>query len=307
MDGIVAVDVGGTEMKGALFDERLRVRASERRHTPAADGPQAVIEAAAHLLGELVARASGAALRSVACGVVVPGIVDEDRGVAVLSANLQWRDVPLRGLLEARLGLPVTLGHDVRAGGLAEAESGAGRDASSLLFVPVGTGVAAATVIGGRPLTGGGYAGEIGHLRAVADGARCGCGGRGCLETVASARAVAAAYTARTGRAVDGALDVAARLDADPDARAVWGDAVAHLADALAGAVATVAPEVIVVGGGLARAGDALLCPLRRQLADRLPLQPLPRLVPAQLGDGAGCFGAALLARRMSGTGEQRC
>jgi ABC-type tungstate transport system substrate-binding protein len=138
-------------------------------------------------------------------------------------------------------------------------------------------------------------------LRVDPAGEPCGCGGRGCVETVASAAAIARRYAARTGRPVAGAAAVAARVrKGDPDAVAVWEEAVGALAEGLAAAVTLLAPRLVVVGGGLAGAGELLLRPLAELL--RLRLSPrsarMPRLVGAALGDQAGCLGAALLARR---------
>jgi glucokinase len=297
---VAALDVGGTAMKGALVGPDGATRCPLRRPTPHRQGPGAVVDAAGGALRELLEDARRERLEVAAAGVAVPGIVDEARGVAVFSANLGWRDLPLRALLEARTGLPVGLGHDVRAGALAEATLGAARGEADVLFVPVGAGIAAAAIVDGRLLVAGGYAGELGHLQVDPDGEPCGCGGRGCLETVASGAALARRYAARAGRPVAGAAAVAERVRAgDPDAEAVWADAVAALAQGLAAAVALLGSRLVVVGGGLAGAGDLLLRPLTEALPARLSpgSTRVPRLVLAALGDQAGCLGAALLAR----------
>ena len=297
---VAALDVGGTAMKGALVGPDGATRCPLRRPTPHRQGPGAVVDAARGALRELLEDARRQRLEVAAAGVVVPGIVDEARGVAVFSANLGWRDLPLRALLEERTGLPVALGHDVRAGALAEATLGAARGEADVLFVPVGAGIAAAAIVDGRLLHAGGYAGELGHLQVDPGGEPCGCGGRGCLETVASGAALARRYAARAGRPVAGAAAVAERVrGGDPDAEAVWADAVAALAQGLAAAVALLGSRLVVVGGGLAGAGDLLLHPLTKALLARLSpgSTRVPRLVLAALGDQAGCLGAALLAR----------
>ncbi|MEV0375969.1 ROK family protein [Streptomyces sp. NPDC050636] len=158
---VLAIDVGGTRMKGAVVDAATRVVHEQTRPTPRAGGPDAVVDAVAAFAEEL-AELGGEAVA--AAGVVVPGIVDEDTGMAVLSANLGWQGLPLRAVLDARLAMPLAFGQDVRAGGLAEARMGAARGARNALFVPVGTGIAAALVLDGRPVSSGGFAGEIGHL-----------------------------------------------------------------------------------------------------------------------------------------------
>lgn len=306
---VAAVDVGGTALKGVLAHvpdggdiaapehDGPEVVAFRQRLTPQGRTPDAVVDAVADLLTEL--RETPQARHSPVLGtaVVVPGIVHEDRGVAVYAANLGWRDVPVRALLEAKLGHPVTFGQDVRAGGLAEATLGAARGARTALFVPIGTGVAGAILIDGLVLSGDGYAGELGHVVVDPTGEACPCGARGCVETVASASGLARRYHVRTGRRVDGGAGLARRVaEGDVDARAVWDDAVRALADVLTTCAGLLAPEVVVIGGGLGEAGDLLLAPLRRELDARLTLQRRPLLVQAQLGDRAGCLGAALLA-----------
>jgi glucokinase len=295
---VVALDVGGTSMKGALVDEHRRVRLRQSFPTPAVQGPEAVLDQMATAIATLTARAAEAGLAPPqAAGVVVPGIVDEARGVAVIAANIGWRDAPLASVLRERLGLPVALGHDVRAGGLAESRLGAAKGARDVLFVALGTGIAASCIVDGRPLIAGGYAGEVGHVVVEPDGEPCGCGGRGCLERVASAAAIARRYTSRSGVAVTGAAEVAAKVRAgDPVAVAVWEEAVAALVDVLHTSLTLLGSEVVVLGGGLAEAGDLLLEPLRTGLDERLSFQRRPRLVQAALGDQAGCLGAALLA-----------
>lgn len=297
LDCVIALDVGGTSLKGALLDRAMFPVASLRRPTPRIHGPEAVVEAIRDALRELSARAASHGARPVAAGVVVPGIVDERAQRAVYSATLGWRDLPLAALLAESAALPVTLGHDVRAGGIAEARLGAARDVREALFLPIGTGISAAVLVDGRPVHPSAYAGEAGHLVVEPGGRACACGARGCLESIASAAAIGAAYTERTGRTVDGASEVAALVArADAVARAVWDEAVAALATGLAALTSILAPERVVIGGGLSEAGDLLLDPLRAALVRRLTFQRRPQLVRASLGAAAGCLGAGLAA-----------
>ncbi|MET9730263.1 ROK family protein [Streptomyces sp. NPDC006458] len=299
---VIGLDVGGTGIKGAVLDRGLRPLATVRRHTPRADGPQAVVDAVTDALLTLNREAARRGLPVHRAGVVVPGIVDDDLQRAVWSANIGWRDLPLAAILGARTGLSVTLGHDVRAGGMAECTLGAARDVRNVLFVAIGTGIAAALLCDGAPVRADGHAGELGHVVVGTEKTPCSCGGFGCLETVASATAVAAAYTARTGRTVTGAADVAAlTAEGDPVAEAVWARAVTGLADALATTTALLAPELVVLGGGLAEAGPLLLDPVRAALEERLSFHRRPVLVRAELGDRAGCLGAGLAAWQAAG------
>jgi glucokinase len=305
---VVACDVGGTGIKAGLVDAAGRVSHAVTAPTPVVPGDgdataKAVLDRVTGLIGELAARGAETGRGEPAgVGVIVPGLVDTATGTARYAENLGWQDVPFVDRLAEETGLPVAFDHDVRAAGAAEQRFGAGRGFRDVAFVPIGTGISAALVLDGRPYAGGGWAGEIGHID-VGSGLPCPCGATGCLETVASAASIARRYSERSGREVGGALDVAARLGSgDPDARAVWDEAVDALAFVLAVTAGVAAPELIIVGGGLSGAGDVLLAPLRRKVAARVtPPQRQPELVPAALGEQAGLLGAALLAWRQAG------
>lgn len=297
---VIALDVGGTGMKAALVAADGTLLHEARRATGRERGPDAVVETIQDFAAELLATGRERFGRAAsAAGVAVPGIVDADNGIAVYAANLGWRDVPLRALLTARLGgIPVTLGHDVRTGGLAEGRIGAGRGADRFLFVPLGTGIAGAIGIAGRIEAGAhGYAGEIGHIVVRPGGPDCGCGQRGCLETLASAAAVSRAWAAASGDPGADAADCAkAVASGDARAREVWLAAVGALADGLVTAITLLDPRTLIIGGGLAEAGETLFTPLRKAVEERVTFQRLPHIVPAALGDTAGCLGAGLLA-----------
>ncbi|MFG2210407.1 ROK family protein [Streptomyces sp. NPDC048638] len=300
MKNVIALDVGGTGMKAALAGADGTLLYEARRPTGRERGPEAVVEAILGFAAELrdIGRARfGAA--ALAAGVAVPGIVDEASGTAVYAANLGWRDVPMRALLSERLdGVPVALGHDVRTGGLAEGRIGAGKDADRFLFVPLGTGIAGAIGIDGRIEAGAhGSAGEIGHIVVRPGGRECGCGRRGCLETLASAAAVGRDWAAACGDPQAGAADAAKAVESgDARALAVWHSAVDALADGLVTGLTLLDPQLLIIGGGLAEAGDTLFVPLREAVHRRVTFQPVPSIVPAALGDAAGCLGAGLLA-----------
>jgi glucokinase len=296
-DVVVALDVGGTGIKCGLVDRDGTKHHVERHPTRADRGPDAVVGTISDIADGLAATARAAGHRPIAVGIAVPGVVDEAAGVAVWSANVGFRDVPLRDLVGARLGLPTTLGHDVRAGGVAEARLGAGNGEDHVLFVAIGTGIAAAHVMAGSPSTGAhGAAGELGHVVVRPGGARCGCGQAGCLEAVASAAGVGRRYAELTGTPATAAEVVTLARAGEPAAARVWTETVDALADGLVTAQALLDVRTIVVGGGLAEAGAELLDPLRAALRQRLTFHREPRLVRATLGDEAGCLGAALLA-----------
>ncbi|MER5771492.1 ROK family protein [Streptomyces sp. NPDC001985] len=300
MRHVIALDVGGTGMKAALVGADGNLLYEARRATGRERGAEAVVQSILDFADDL--RTHGRehlGETALAAGVVVPGIIDSESGTVVYATNLGWRDVPMRQLLSERLrGVPVALGHDVRTGGLAEGRIGAGHGADRFLFVPLGTGIAGAIGIDGTIEAGAhGYAGEIGHVVVRPDGPLCGCGQRGCLEALASAAAVTRAWAKASGDPDADAADCAKAVESgDPKAIAVWLDAVDALAAGLVTALTLLDPRTLIIGGGLAEAGETLFTPLRAAVEERVTFQKLPSIVPAALGDTAGCLGAGLLA-----------
>ncbi|GIG69705.1 sugar kinase [Phytomonospora endophytica] len=296
-DVVIAIDVGGTLMKCALVSTAGAVLHSVRRPTDRERGPDAIVEAVLNTVGDLAAQAKAFGGNPLAVGLTVPGVIDAAEGVAVYASNLGWRDVPFRALVEAKVGLPAALGHDVRSGALAEYRLGAGRGSEYMLFVAIGTGIAAGFFPRGVGLDGAhGSACEIGHIVVEPGGELCGCGQRGCVEAVASAATIARAYAAATGADI-GAAEVAHRAaEGEEAALAVWNRAVDILARGLLTGISLYDPDTIVLGGGLAEARATLFDPLEKSLREKaVAFHTLPRLVRAELGDEAGCIGAALL------------
>ncbi len=295
---VLAFDVGGTDIKSALFTAEGTMRGLARTPTPlgTADTPAAVLETAAQLMMDYAQRFPG--VHPQAAGLLVPGLVDDVNGIGVFSSNLGWRNAPFRDLAEARLGLPVAFSHDVRGAGEAEFRLGAARGAKDAAVLVIGTGIAGAFFIDGRPHLAGGYAGEVGHSVVLPDGPVCACGGTGHLEALASASAITRRYAELSGEQVAGAHVVLARAEAgDTAARSIWAEAVHALALGIAQVVSLMGPEVVVLGGGLAQAGPALFDPLERELGSLITFQRRPALVQAQIGAEAGLIGAALRAR----------
>jgi glucokinase len=295
---VVAVDVGGTDMKTAVLDADGGLVDIERQPTPhGAEAADEIVERVAIAVER--ARVLHPERVVGAVGLGVPGLVDDVRGVALFASNLSWRNYPFRERVEKRTGLPVAFGHDVRAAGLAERELGVARSIRNVVIVTIGTGIASTVVVDDATLLADGYAGEIGHSIVDPGGAACACGGRGHLEGVASARAIASRYSAASGTHVDGSrrvLELAQQ--GNPIAQQVWADAVEALALGLAQVVSIAGPEAIVIGGGLAEAGAALFEPLQIALDAHLSFQRHPRLLRAQLGENAGLLGSGLAARR---------
>jgi glucokinase len=299
-DLVAGVDVGGTTIKAALFDSDGLEYASSKRPTPRHLGPDAVVATIIEAIVELRAQVPEAA-RLQAVGLVVPGIVDVEQGIAVYATNIGWDALPLRQIVAEAIGLPVALDHDVRAAGLAELELGAGRGLQDVLYVALGTGVAAAVITKGQVLTGAtGRAGELGHLPVFPEGEWCTCGQRGCTETYASAASVSRRYSATSGSSEVPAEEVLSRAAAgDPIAERIFHDAVTALGRALVHDVLLMDPELILIGGGMAASGGMLLHPLTREVQAGLAWRPAPTISIGQFAGDAGRRGAGLLAWRL--------
>jgi glucokinase len=281
----LGLDVGGTNIKRVLL-EHDRIVARDSEPTRSEEGAGAVLDRVAAL-----AREAGA-VESV--GVALPGLVDgEGRGVLLPNLHGDWVGRPIAEPLREALGRPVRLLNDGHAFALAEARIGAARGAEDVLCIVCGTGIGGGLVIGGRLHLGvEDRAGEVGHHTVVEDGPRCGCGNRGCLEMLAGARAIASAAGQPS---FDDVVPAARR--GDERALAALRRAAAYIGIAIANLTIFIAPQRIVVGGGVGEAGELLLDPLRAEVERRAgriaPLHTI-EIVPATLGADGGAVGAAL-------------
>jgi glucokinase len=289
---VVAVDVGGTEIKSALVDSDLNIIAMINSPTPKAD--KTGVETVTAIVG-LVSQFSKQQTIS-AVGLAVPGALDEPAGTSRWSGNLQWNNLPIRDLLAEAINKPVAFGHDVRTAAVAEMRSGAAKGARNAIFIPVGTGIAAALIIDGEIRSADGFAGEIGHVN-VNGKYPCVCGKSGCLEAASSTLAISKAYEVHSGKTGVTTEEIYKLVVAgDPIATQVWNDATAAMARACEVLITILAPDVIVFGGGLSNAGETFLKPIREYLDSSLTFQRKPRLEIAHYKSQSGAIGCAMLA-----------
>jgi glucokinase len=289
---VVAVDVGGTDIKAALVDENLTIVSSLLKPTPKQDSSASkTITAIKEIVDELSVGYTVSAL-----GVCVCGVFDDENGICIWSGNLNWKNIHLRDLLIEKLNIPVAAGHDIRTAGTAEVRNGAASGYTNSIFIAIGTGIAASLVIDGSIRSAGGYAGEIGHLDIGGENT-CVCGKVGCLESAASALAISNAYEKITG--VSGiSTEEIAHLVSQNDSTAckVWDEAMRSLARACEILITTLSPEAIIFGGGLAQSKELLINPISKILDERLTFQRKPQLKIAHYGSQAGTIGSAMAA-----------
>ncbi|MFZ5815722.1 MAG: ROK family protein [Bacillota bacterium] len=312
----LGIDLGGTTVKVGVVNHHGAIIGRGQRATEVEKGPEGVIHNMALAAADALADAGVSNDALDGAGVGAPGICDAPNGVVVSAGNLHWKQVPVGSLLSERLGLPVKLENDANCAALGEQWCGAARGCRHVILFTLGTGVGGGLILDGRIYGGAiGWAGELGHMPIIPDGAPCTCGGAGCLETVASATAMglAARREIEAGRSPAMAR-IAREQGGKPDARVVIlaaqeGDEVArgilrqvgiYLGQASASLVSALNPELIVIGGGASRGGEFLLEPMREtilRMAMPGPAQVV-RVVAATLGNDAGLIGAASLVWR---------
>lgn len=321
MKYLVGIDVGGTNIVCGLLDSEGNLLRKIKRPTEARLGSEHVIDKIAQMVLSLLSAEQIDPGQVLAVGVGNPGLVDPVLGKSLFAGNLGWKDMEVAEPLRKRLNVPVFIDNDVRMYVFGEAIKGAGKGYDHVLGITLGTGIGAAMVNRGQMYYGSGFmAGEIGHIRMDGEQAACPCGMCGCLETVASATGIvrqvreAIAYgkpsILRTWFPAENlsgltAADVMKACDAG-DGVAV--EVIRHtgrlLGKALSYAVSLFSPDVIVIGGGVAHAGERLLQPMREELKRSIYQGYWARLsiCTAQWLDDAGVIGSAIYAmRRMGG------
>jgi glucokinase len=311
----VGFDLGGTKMMAVIFDDDLKVLGRGRKKTKATEGPKSGAERIVATIQEALedAKMPGKSLAGV--GIAVPGQLDLDKGEIIDSPNLTWSDVPLASMLEKELKCPVILSNDVDTGVYGEYAAGAAKNARCVVGVFPGTGVGGGCIYEGKIIRGKtNSCMEIGHIQVLPDGPLCGCGQRGCLEAVSSRLAIAAAAAAAAFRGeaphllAEAGTDlaeirsgaIAAAIDAgDKAVEKIVRDAAAWIGVGVSVLVNLLAPDVVLLGGGLVEAMPGLF---RKQVEETARYKSLRayrdefKVVVAKLGDDATATGGAAWA-----------
>jgi len=312
---VLAIDLGGTKIIAAIVSNQGRVMAREYRPTLADEGPQAVINRVLSTIDRLLSLRKVGSSQLSSISIAAAGAINFEKGLVTSSPNLPgWQNIPLRDIVREKYRVNTFLINDASAAALGEHRFGAGREVNNLVLLTLGTGIGGGIIINGRLYSGPcGSAGEIGHMTIDVNGPRCSCGNIGCLEMLASGTAVAKEAISRIRQGerssltdiVEGKIEsitaekvgVAAQ-GGDSLALEVVLKAATYLGVGMVNLVNIFNPEMIIVGGGMAKMGDLLLDPARqvvRERAFQLPAQAVS-IVPAQLGDDAGVLGAAIFA-----------
>lgn len=315
----VGVDLGGTHLRAAIVNPATgEMTGLKQVETLAREGHHAVMERMAGLIEQVIAEAGLEKKQISAIGIGVPGVLDLEQGLVLFLPNLPgtWPNVPLKKTIESQVGLPTWLLNDARSMTYAEWRFGAGKGVDTIACLTLGTGIGGGLVINGKLHLGiGGTGGELGHQIIDFNGPACGCGSKGCLEAFASGPAIAAmgAKAVRQGlttriaelagydlNKITPKLIAQAAMEGDKIALEVYRQAGFYIGIAVANIMVSVGPRKVVIGGGVAQAGDLLFEPIRQTAYERVHVMPKEQveIVPAALGPFAGLVGAALWAEK---------
>lgn len=323
---VIGIDLGGTKILAAVVDAEGRILARAKMRTQARRSSSQVIDRIAEAAQEAANSARVSFDRIAAIGIAAPGVLDAEAGVVRFAPNLGWRDVPLAAALRQKLGVPVFLENDVNMGTLAEYVLGAGRGANDVVGIFVGTGIGGGLILNGRLHRGkNGSAGEIGHMVIQIGGPRCGCGRRGCLESIASRTAIVRDLADAVERGTKSVLTKLAKKGdvrsitsgvlakavaaGDPLTLSVLKRAMKALGIGVANVVNLLGPEMVILGGGVIEALDDTWLDRVRAVAQKYAMANAMegvKIVRAQLGDDAVVLGAAVWARQMMAEAPSR-
>ncbi len=315
---VVGVDMGGTKILSAVIDAGGNILGTSKVSTGADEGTSVVIDRIAESIRKAINKSNVDKASIQAIGIGAPGPLDPETGVVIFAPNLGWRDVPLKAELQARTGLPTFVDNDVNVGTLGEHAFGAAQGVQNVVGIFVGTGIGGGIILKGELFHGASKtAGEIGHIIVKADGPRCGCGTRGCLEAIASRTAMAKQF--RKAIRKKGKKSVLTKLTngdlsvirsgvlvkairaKDKLTLKVFKKATKYLGIGIGSVVNFLNPDMIVLGGGVVEALDDTFIDNIRAYAEKYALPNTlngVQIVRAKLGDNSGILGAAALARQ---------
>jgi glucokinase len=307
---ILALDLGGTKFRLALANDKGELL--KRYAAPVKpDDPEQTIEAIKDAISDSLSGINRSTVRGM--GIAIAGLVTQDTGVLLTSPNLMaWYNTPIKAIFEQELQLPVSVGNDATLAALGEYKFGAGKGCRDLVYITVSTGIGGGVITGGKLLLGTcGFAAEIGHMTIDINGPRCNCGNIGCLETLASGTAIARFAAERLARGEKSAIaklvagdytkitaeivEKAAKAE-DTVAKSVMDIAGTNLGVGVVNLVHIFNPELVVIGGGVSKAGDLIFEPIRRVVARRVMRDISVRITASALGDNPGLLGAVALA-----------
>jgi glucokinase len=306
---ILALDLGGTNFRLALANDKGELL--KRYSAPVKpDNPEQTIDEIKQAISDMLSGINRATLRGM--GAAIAGLVTQDTGVLLTSPNLlAWYNTPIKAILEKELRLPVFVSNDATLAALGEYKFGAGVGCHDLIYITVSTGIGGGVIVGGKLLLGTrGFAAEVGHMTIDINGPRCNCGNVGCLEMLASGTAIARMAVERLSRGekstiaelVAGDLskvtaevvEKAAR-NGDSVAKDVMNTAGTNLGVGVVNLIHIFNPELIIIGGGVSKAGDLIFEPVRRVIAQRVMRDISVRITTPALGDNPGLLGAVAL------------
>ncbi|MEQ7051323.1 ROK family glucokinase [Paenibacillaceae sp. P-4] len=309
----VGVDLGGTAIKVGICDAEGKLLHTFEGPTEVAKGPDTVMDNIEKYVRLIVEQSPYDWAQVAGVGAGVAGFTNVKEGVIILAPNVGFKDVPIRSILEERLGKPVKIDNDANVAALGEVWSGAGKGIDHCVCYTLGTGVGGGIIINGRIVQGfSGLAGELGHMAVIPDleAIQCGCGKMGCLETVSSATGIIRMANDAVERGDRTSLSLVESITAkDVFDAAKAGDEVAvrivsraayYLGKAMAAVAVTLNPERFIIGGGVSKAGEFLFEQIRETFMKLTP-DPVTRgvsIIPAELGNDAGMIGAAGLFLR---------
>jgi glucokinase len=314
-NAVAGIDIGGTKIALALETVEGERISSRQFPTLVERGPELILDNLASVVNEMSAASDA---RLLAVGLGCPGSVDKERGLVLSPINLPgWHEFPIVRSIKERLGVPVVIENDAKLAALGEHTYGAGRGFSDIVFFTISTGIGGGVIVKGEILQRLG-AGEVGHMTVMPGGPRCGCGCRGCLDALCSGTAIARRARALLAKGEASIInEMVSRLEeitaqtvaaaaqrGDALASGIWDETIYFLSLGIGNVITILAPEAIIIGGGVASSGEQLLRPLRPLVEQRAKMIPVEsvQLLQATLAGESGVYGALVIARQAAST-----